>query len=181
MNNQQVKFGSAGYVGAVGGTADGFVPGVGNAWMNGASFGVGLQAGYTGAGMGLIGGGIGGGISGGFGYVNEQIAFRHWLTDNGLQAGASITANDRNLNSFTDYWYRTHYSDAFKTVDTWTHDNLSKEASRYFAENPLRAGYTDGKIVNGIYTGRSSVYFSDASFTSARQLYFPCPSGYIHP
>jgi len=54
--------------------------------MNGASFGDGLQAGYTGAGMGLIGGGI----SVGFGYVNEQIAFRHWLTDNGLQAGASV-------------------------------------------------------------------------------------------
>jgi len=165
--------GNGALIGAGAGTAGGFIGGAGNAWVNGAGFGDGLMAGFVGGLTGGITGGILGGIGGGISYSKEEAAFRVAEKNMGLKPGAPIQANDDNLNRFTDYWYKSQYPDAFKTVDVWTHDHPTQEALDAFATKTDAAGYTSAaKGANGNYTGRSSVFFSDKAFLSSRQLYY---------
>ena len=162
--------GSAGYVGAVGGTAAGFVSGVSNAWMSGASFGDGLQAGYTGAGMGLIGGGIGGGISGGIQYTTQMILFMKGCEELGVNPADAVPATDKFTSDAQKAWYpdapmgSTNKFTVENTGDTFTGENSGAGG----ATQSISRVTASGKVL----TGRSNVYFNKAiAYSSARQLY----------
>lgn len=62
--------------GAGSGAAEGFVSSAGNAWSNGVGFGQGLTAGFTGAGISLIGGAIMGGFMKGL--ADAAGGYRFW-------------------------------------------------------------------------------------------------------
>ena len=102
--------------GAAGSGAGGFVSGAGNAWMNGASFSQGLNAGFSMAAKGMISGGIIGGITGGIGHgLNNRIQNKTFFSgehkDHGLLAYQyTVDANSGAINRISDLGgAKTHF------------------------------------------------------------------------
>ncbi len=93
-------------VGASGGFAGGFVGGAGNAWMGGATFGQGLQAGLVGGGYGALGGVLIGGISGGIQYQRQISVFQKGCVDLGVNGGDPVPAIDQFLSDAQKAWYK---------------------------------------------------------------------------
>lgn len=75
--------------GAAGGAAGGFVSGSGNAWINGASFGDGLQSGFISCGKGAFVGALFGGVIRGFSDLKKGYSFWDGTKIDGMSTGLS--------------------------------------------------------------------------------------------
>ncbi len=173
--------GNGALIGAAGGAVGGFVGGAGNSWMNGSSFKQGLINGVTGAGFGAVSGGIIGGVTGGIQFHKQDVNFRKMMSEMGMDEGAPLTRSDVVLNNFTEYWYKSRgYDHYFQYIDEYTTENIPADIVKKMAANKA-TGATVGKgNALGLYSERSSVYFSELAFKSARQLYFTIGHELVH-
>jgi hypothetical protein len=163
--------------GAAGGAAGGLVGGTFSAWSYGASFGDGLTSGFISAGIGGLGGAILGGIGGAIQYRNEMAVFHRGNDVLGINEDDIIPATDEFLKNAQKAWYPDAPMDK---LDAFSVEHLSKEATDIFKANPETDAITFAGSKNGLFSGRSAMYFNSNAFSSSKQLFFTMGHEFIH-
>ena len=143
--------------------------GVGIGIGNGDSIsGVGAYFGYSSSGFNI-------GISGYYDYMNAY-AFSKGCKVIGIVDDAAINANDETLLKCQQEWY----PDApMESIERFTVDNVPTGIKEVLDINNGNA-MTVPLSKKGSLLGRSSVYFSERAFNSARQLYTTMGHEFVH-
>jgi RHS repeat-associated protein len=160
---------------ASGGTAgfsSGSIGGAGNAWIGGASFGKGLQAGLISGGFGALGG-----LSSGIRYQRQNYIFQNGLSDLGVDAGDAVPAIDQFLSDAQKAWFK----DApMNNIKDFTVENVPINTQNIMDATSSPA-VTRALQKAGVLTGNSLVYFNkNLAFSSAKQLYFTMGHEFVH-
>ncbi len=161
--------------GAAGGFAGGFVGGAGNAWMGGASFGQGLRSGLIGGGYGALGGALIGGVTGGIQYNKTIRLINKGCKNVGIREMSQV--NDGNLHSLQQEWFPDVPMDDY--VVNFSIDNVpTEELEKMIANNA--AGKTIQEAIDGIMTGKSSVYFNRDMIPTLKDMFFTMGHEFVH-
>ncbi|HEY4787667.1 MAG TPA: RHS repeat-associated core domain-containing protein, partial [Bacteroidales bacterium] len=158
-------------VGSSGGFSSGFIGGAGNAWINGADFWKGIDAGFTAGEFGALGGGISGGISGGIQYHKQIRFFSKGCEALGVNAGDPVQdPNDQFLKDAAGLWFPGAPTDK---MDVFTVDRAGREFTGEYIKD---GGHTIPQTIKrdgiSILNGRSRVYFNkNVAFSSYKFLY----------
>ena len=161
--------------GAVGGFAGGFTTGAGNAMIQGCNIGEAFSAGMTAGGKGALIGGVVGGVAGGIQYGRAIRTINKGCKNVGIKEMSQV--NDGNLRSLQKQWFSDVPMDEY--VVDFTIDNVpSEELEKMVAKGA--AGKTVEEVVDGVMTGRSSVYFNRMQISTIKDLYFTMGHEFVH-
>lgn len=162
--------------GAVGGFSSGFVTGAGNAWMQGANMGQGLASGLKAGGKGALIGGAVGGISGGLQYGRTTRLFRKGCERANISPNEDIQMmNDSKLSSLREEWFPDMDMD---NIIKMSIDNPGEHLESMIKEGAT--GVTVPQELDGLLTGKSSVYFNRANIADLKELFFSMGHEFVH-
>jgi len=157
-------------VGASTGFTTGFIGGTGYAWIGGAGFGEGLQAGLVAGGYGALGGAVIGGVHGGSRFSRLKRYFTR--LDDGTIAttvDGKLIPSDETLDEFSEKFFKDYkFRDRLRDI----HDN-EKVVSKH------------GKKVNAftsniLIEGRYNIYYANSAFDSKMKLFMTMGHEYVH-
>ncbi len=161
--------------GAVGGFVGGFTIGAGNAMIQGCNIGEAFSAGMTAGGKGALIGGVVGVVAGGIQYGRTIRTINKGCKNVGIKEMSQV--NDGNLRSLQKQWFPDVPMDDY--VVNFSIDNVpTEELEKMIANNA--GGKTVQEAIDGIMTGKSSVYFNRNMIPTLKDMFFTMGHEFVH-
>ncbi len=135
-----------------------------------------------GSAYGGLSGAVVGGVAGGLQYNKQTAAFRKGNAKLGIQQpGEAVPITDDFLSQAQGAWYPDAPMDK---INSFTVENVPAKIRAEMLANST-AGRTDAVRINDIFrgeilSGKSDVYFSPITFSSAKRLYFTMGHEFVH-
>ena len=165
-------------IGGAGGSVGGWITGMGNARINGGTWGQSLKSGLIGSGFGAASGILLGGITGGIQYRKQILTYQRGCEELGITENSELPKTDDFLLKAQKEWYK----DApMENIKKFTVENVPEKSQQAMMRNNAPAATVAFRTKSGLFTGESNVYFNKhLAFSSSKQLFFSMGHEFVH-